>query len=174
MRMTVGVFKFKALFCSFLKWHCCKDQEQLYQYWLSTMGMNLNTSKPKTWRDSLFAYRNPIAFFICEAALCFVFVTSPLSLSSPVFHRIDTAIDLTGTEGRNNIRILKLNHFLLCAWMSIGSHGKCWWRQMWNVPVICTQCLGLFSVLQLFLVWKWIKNTKKKKKKASLTITRVN
>lgn len=50
-------------------------------------------------------------------------LTSPLSLSSPVSDSTDTAIDLAGRDGRDNMRILKLSH---SHFMCINGYWQAW------------------------------------------------
>lgn len=152
----------------FPKWHFVAVTSSINIDW--TLGSWIQTHQNERIEEKSIHF-NKIAFFVCAAAPCFLVVTSPLSRSSPVFDRTDSAIDLTGINGRNNTQILKLSHSPLCAWMGIGRHGKCWWRQMWKVPMMCVQCLGLSSLLQLFLC----KNTGRRGGgNASLQITCIN
>lgn len=115
--------------------------------------------------DSLNAYKiQLLSLFVKQlCALCewhHLWSLSPPSVSD----RTDTAIDSTGTAGRNNTRILKLNHLPLCTWMGIGSHGKCRWRQ--NVDCankyVCSLGLSLVLFVDLFLYL--LEKCKKKRK----------
>ena len=78
---------------------CCEAVQSLL-----TMIMNIKThqnQKPEA-SNSLPAYKMCFLASFTVEQLCFMLVTSPLSVGSSVFERTDTAIDQTATDGGMN------------------------------------------------------------------------